>query len=509
MKATDEQRHCKNCLNQPGNLKIEAGAGTGKTTTLGYVIHNAVLRGRALYTSFGKDNVEDTRAKFASINNRPDIKTGHSLAFRSHGSRWADEGRLSKRITANQMVELMGWHNSHFSPYVDRTTGAHLVLRIIQNFCQSGSRHIGQEHVQPVISGRTRTQEAAMRFGLKIEQDAHEVWSRMMTRQDQMPIEHDVYLKAWALTDPQLPYSDIFLDEGQDSSGLMVDLIKKQRARVIVVGDRYQGIYKWRGAFDAMDAFDFERSARLTQSFRFGPAVAEVANAVLAQFLDASMRLRGFDKLSTKVGPIEAPFCTLARTNASLVGELMHRLSINPNARLAVVGGVKDLEDLVKGAEALLDYRPTHVPDLAGFANWGELVSATEDDAYGYLRSFVQLIETYGPPLLLNNLAKLKGNERDEASCEAIFSTAHKSKGREFPTVKLCDDFVERPPDGTEEADKWNPEEGNLLYVSVTRAREALDISNCTAAKLALSMHYDAGQLDEANFADGELALCL
>jgi superfamily I DNA/RNA helicase len=69
-----------------------------------------------------------------------------------------------------------------------------------------------------------------------------------------------------------------------------------------------------------------------------------------------------------------------------------------------------------------------------------------------------------------------------------VFSTAHKAKGREFPTVALCDDFTDLPRT-PEEREKWNPEEGNLLYVAATRAQLELDISHCTAAQHAMDLY--------------------
>ncbi len=53
---------------------------------------------------------------------------------------------------------------------------------------------------------------------------------------------------------------------------------------------------------------------------------------------------------------------------------------------------------------------------------------------------------------------------------DVIFSTAHKSKGMEFDTVALLDDFEPKlvPSKGLSEDDAA---EQNLLYVAVTRAK--------------------------------------
>ncbi|EIR4881561.1 hypothetical protein LW377_004528, partial [Salmonella enterica] len=61
-------------------------------------------------------------------------------------------------------------------------------------------------------------------------------------------------------------------------------IVLSQRCRVVLVGDRHQQIYRFRGADNAMDTPQLEHADRLwlTNSFRFGPEVANVANRLLA-----------------------------------------------------------------------------------------------------------------------------------------------------------------------------------------------------------------------------------
>lgn len=60
-----------------------------------------------------------------------------------------------------------------------------------------------------------------------------------------------------------------------------------------------------------------------------------------------------------------------------------------------------------------------------------------------------------------------------------FFATAHKSKGLEFDQVWLTDDFVRFFKDGKEiEPDDVEPEEINILYVALTRAKAAIRIGD-------------------------------
>jgi len=487
MKATEEQRRFLALFNEGESLRAEALAGSGKTTSLRYVVHCGQLHGKALYTSFGKKNIEEAKAKFPA--DRIAVRTNHSMAFRGFGSRWQSEGRLVGRISPGNLITLMGWSDAKFSPHASARTGAHMVLSTLDFFLQSADASITEDHAYRAIGSRVAAEADVRSFAGTLIALARDVWSRMMMRGDVMPVTHDVYLKAWALTRPQLGFKHILLDEAQDSSDLIIGLLMDQvDCQLCVVGDRNQAIYGWRGAVNAMDAFDTPNNCALTQSFRFGHEIASMANAVLSRYVSNPPSVRGFSEIPSRIGPIAKPFCILARTNSALIGELIHALVASPQAKLAVVGGVDEMVKLVNGAESLMRGERTWVSDLAEFANWNQVVKASEEEAYRHLKQLVEIVTSYGPPALLQFLARVNGNERSEAQCEKVFSTVHKSKGREFPTVKLCDDFADFPSTA-EERKRWNPEEGNLLYVAVTRAQLVLDISQCAAACQALDSY--------------------
>ncbi|HFO5314304.1 TPA: UvrD-helicase domain-containing protein, partial [Escherichia coli] len=75
----------------------------------------------------------------------------------------------------------------------------------------------------------------------------------------------------------------ILFDEAQDANPVTTALVLGQKCRVILVGDRYQQIYRFRGANNALSHPALKNADRLwlTQSFRFGPAVARMANLLL------------------------------------------------------------------------------------------------------------------------------------------------------------------------------------------------------------------------------------
>lgn len=480
IKPTREQVLAQEAYLTGDSLAIEALAGTGKTTLLRMLVDRGSPRGgNILYTSFGRKSVADAKAKFPGSCK---VATNHSLAW-GVGVRYKNEGRLQQRMQAAPLAQQMGWTEQMFAPHCRLLAGSYGVIETLNAFCQSADPEPTTEHAVAVALRLCRNNAShAASLAPVLVALAADVWDAAMRPDGRLAVTHDLYLKAWALSKPRLRYSTILYDEAQDASGVMIGVLQDQdHAQLVVVGDRRQAIYGFRGAVNAMDAFKTTHRTSLTRSFRFGPEIAELANAVLSDQCDTTMRLEGDPNQPGVVGPCAAPACVLARTNATLIGELFNAFEQRPRARLAVVGGVHELLELVEGANMLQKSIPTAHPDLSIFQDWSDVVLASEDDAYAHLRVLVNLVQTYGVPTLKDRLYQIRGNEDQLDACDTAFSTAHKAKGAEFASVYVADDFKPKGPPGNPEAFGWTPEEGNLLYVACTRARKHLDALDCVA----------------------------
>jgi len=469
-KPTDEQAVAMEHALARRGLRIEARAGAGKTSTL-KLIANALPKCQMIYTSFGKKSVADFKT---SAPRNVTAKTNHGLAYAEYGRFFQDGGRLTGSLPARNLAAIQGWGSSTFAG-LDAVSGAHYVLQTIANFCQSAERALTEEHVvckdDPLLAHAV--------FSV-----ARKLWSAMSdTSNDQrQSITHDVYLKMWALSDPQLPADVLLLDEAQDSTPLIIDLFSKQRCQLIVVGDTHQQIYSWRGAVNAMGAFNLEAAATLSQSFRFGPRVADAANVVLQSALDRTINLRGLDSLDTRLGSVDTG-TVITRTNSGLIGELAATLSRKQSA--VIVGGTTDLIRLLESVTALQEKRTPTAPELAGFIDWNEVEIFSKTPPGKDLSVLVALVSEYGAPRLQTMVGQVPANPTgdDEDRADVILTTAHKSKGREWDQVRLAGDFcVVTPMDirGTPlSGSRWKPEESRLLYVAVTRAQKVLDLAGC------------------------------
>jgi superfamily I DNA/RNA helicase len=463
---TGEQQAIIDACRAGGNLVIEAGAGTGKTSTLKMVAATQPRR-RGLYVAYNKAIATDAKRSFpASVT----CATAHSLAFRAIGRRFAH--RLnSPRIPARKTAKALGITRPLAIPLVGLLAPqqvARLIMETITRFCHSNAAQVEPWHV-PKTPGLDDPATIAV-LSEALVPLAHRAWADLSNPDGRLRFTHDCYLKLWQLSDPRLPADYVLLDEAQDANPVVAAIVDRQHhAQRILVADRCQAIYGWRGAIDAMTRFIADHRLCLSQSFRFGPAIAAEANQWLG-LLDAPLRLRGFDQITSTVGPVAFPDAVLCRTNAEAVRQLL--VAADAGRKVALVGGGAEIRRLAEAAISLRAGAGTDHPELFAFRTWGEVQEYVEQDASGSdLKVFVQLIDTYGPEVVIDIVDRLSPEE----AAQTVVSTAHKAKGREWACVRIAGDFPEPRRSHNGQPAQVPRADAMLTYVAVTRARLALD----------------------------------
>ncbi|WNO77000.1 UvrD-helicase domain-containing protein [Streptomyces sp. AM8-1-1] len=471
MHPTDEQTAAADAFRAGDHLALQAGAGTGKTSTL--VLLASTTRRRGRYIAFNKAIAQHAATRFP-----PTVacKTAHSLAFAAVGHRYA------RRLNGPRQA---GWKTGMAlgitkavrigEREVTHKALSHAVLRTVTRYCHSADRTLTPCHV-PQLRGledprlHTQLTQTVLPF-------ARKAWADLQHPEDGVVrFDHDHYLKIWALSDPKIDADFLLLDEAQDTNPVLEQVLTAQRAhaQLVMVGDSAQAIYGWRGARDIMAGFD-GHTLPLSRSFRFGPALASEANRWLT-IADAPIRLTGSDTIPTELAPVERPDAVLCRTNIGAITEVMAHLAAG--YQVALAGGGRSLYTLATAARDLKSGRPTTHPELILFSSWGELQDyADHDPAGGDLKPFIDLIDQHGPDALLHAVERLA----PDVHADVIISTAHRAKGCEWQTVRISGDFT--PPKNTKEQDAnggpvpgpINDAEARLAYVAVTRARGRLD----------------------------------
>ncbi|MFI7011346.1 UvrD-helicase domain-containing protein [Streptomyces sp. NPDC050145] len=461
VEATEEQAAARDSFAAGNDLALVAGAGTGKTSTL--VMMGAATRRRGMYIAFNKPIALEAKARFG---NNVHCSTSHGLAYRALGS------RFKARLDATQHMPM--WRTAQLLN-IDRdlavggrrlkpTTLAHLVMEMVRHFCYSTEEQVAARHLG-IVNG---LDEAGQQYvaGVLLPR-ARWAWDDICSPNGTLPFKHDHYLKMWALTRPRLPTDYILLDEAQDTNPVLEEIFLAQNAQRVCVGDPSQQIYEWRHAKDIMSGFPGQRM-ELTQSFRFGPVIADVANHWL-RAAASTMQLTGHAAEPSQLTQVDVPDAVLCRGNADALAEVLRFL--DQDVPVALVGGGKPLLNIAKAAIDLKAGRRTSHHDLALFTSWGEVQEyAEQDSAAADLKAIVELVDTYGPQQIITTVQRMT----DESQAQVVVSTVHKAKGREWNRVRIGAGFTP-PDDDTPRA--VHPAAARLIYVAVTRARHLLDIT--------------------------------
>jgi len=187
--------------------------------------------------------------------------------------------------------------------------------------------------------------------------------------------------------------------------------------------------------------------------------------------LDAGKKLKGNPERQSRIGSVSNG-TVLARTNATTITAIIEAL--DEGKRPHLVGGTDDLIAMLRGVEDLKAGQPSSVPEFFGFENWRQVVEFVRSGEGEELLTFVNLVEARGERQLLWALNKVA----DEDDCNFVVSTAHKAKGREWPEVRLMDDFVKSLPkkERGQITSEIDSSELRLLYVAITRAKDTVEV---------------------------------
>ena len=482
MKLTEEQ---KEVIAMEGDAKVNAVAGSGKTTTL---IHFAKARprNRILYLAFNKSVRMEAQRKFADEGlKHVNVQTAHSLAY-NYVCRNAPY-RVAQDYKAHELAEILNLNARGIGKQNLYGMISH-IKRLAQLFCNQKTRKVREVNYQATLKDEA-SRQFVEKYYERILRGARVLLAKM--DKGQIPITHDFYLKKFQLNAPKLDYDYILFDEGQDASPVMLDVFLRQQAHKVIVGDRHQQIYGWRSAVNALNQVDFP-NLYLSNSFRFDQELAELAAAFISwkDYLkrDASIRIQGMGTAKSKKSR-----ATLARTNLTLLRKAILAVEGGKLKRLYFEGNLNSYTYAQEGASLydvlnLYKGKKRRIRDklLASMSSFEELqgyVEATEDRELGMMMEIVQ--EFKGEiPKLLNKLKEAHLPNEEKYRADMVFSTVHRCKGMEYDEVFLEEDFLgeediwevcKDPQVNTQDLNRLE-EEINLLYVACTRTKHTLHI---------------------------------
>jgi F-box protein 18 (helicase) len=494
MQLTSEQLAI---INSTGDIKINAVAGSGKTTTIIEYAKARPATSKILYLAFNKSVKLEAQKKFTDQGlHNVKVETAHSLAYREIIF------RSNYRIKANgykthEIVEILGLKNNG-DKHAEFIAANH-VNKFIAYFCNSDKLKVQDLNYREVVF------DAEAKAFVSAAYEYIEKQTRLfLAKMDKGEIEitHDFYLKKFQLSNPRLYFDYILFDEGQDASPAMLDVFFKQPATKVIVGDTHQQIYGWRFAVNSLEKANFKTHC-LSSSFRFSADIAKLAVDILGwkNFVTEEQQFSIEGKGTGKDNKVKA---IIARTNLGLLLKAIEFVIEKKQVKHIYFEGnihsytyadegtsLYDVLNLYNKKPALI--RDKLIAQMKSIEELEEYVEKTEDVQ---LKMMIEIVEEYGndiPGIL--NLIKEKhvGNdEKDKA--EMIFSTVHRCKGMEYDSIQIVNDFitqdkVEKQTKGTRTDDEINVaklnEEINLLYVAVTRTKNLIHIPETLLPKNA------------------------
>nr|XP_056702604.1 F-box DNA helicase 1 [Euleptes europaea] len=504
IQPTREQQHILNHMIEPGQVvKIVAFAGTGKTSTLiKYAQKWSNLR--FLYVAFNKTTAEQGSRVFPQ---NVTCKTLHSLAFMEVGRHYSQKGKLNLGSLSSYSVSFVLQNRLGQSLFIR----AKLVVRTLEAFFASRDAAITDEHT-PIWCRNTHGEKVLIRGEEKtiVIEEANRIWKNMKslrpTTRTVYKMTHDGYLKLWQLSKPRLSnYDVIFVDEAQDCTPAVMDVVLSQPCGIILVGDPHQQIYTFRGAVNALDEVPHTHLFYLTRSFRFGPEIAYVGASILdiCKGVRNKTLVGGIQEGDVTGGEPRGKVAILCRGNEMVFDFAVNVTRGDPPAKIHLLGGlqafglekIRDIWNLLH-SELGFEVKDPFVKRWAekGFQALKSYAASAEDKQLQMRIAIVERHVNY-IPLLLDRISRCHTPSPEAA--DFVLGTVHKAKGLEFDTVQVADDFMmvplarhnlDRTPSfhvGKIPADEWN-----LLYVAVTRAKRRLIMSQFLCRLLTLAGEY-------------------
>lgn len=275
-------------------------------------------------------------------------------------------------------------------------------------------------------------------------------------------------------------YDLVAVDEAQDMTVAQLELAQRVcHGRFCIIGDRHQAIYGFRGADSgSLDRLKAELNAvelPLTTTYRCGWKIVERAQKLVPHIRAVESAEPGevvsahYDDLMKNVS---AGDVILSRLNAPLVSVTLALLRQGKRARMAgkidigkqvmtVIRSLRagSLDDLI----VLLEKWEERTVNK--YAQYGklDLVDRTRDMA-DMIRAFILDAESMSQ--LQDKIEYLFVDVPEED--QILASSVHKAKGLEWDRVWLMQESLYRRGD--------NPEERNIEYVAITRAKSSLYI---------------------------------
>ena len=478
-------------------VKVSALTGSSKSTTLYYYAKEHPFS-KILYLVYNK-SMQIESEKMFSKQKHVEIRTIHSLGYFYCGKFYRD------KLTFNYgVVDIIKDLNLNWDKDMELAVKINAMMK---EYSLSSAQDFNDLEI---------FKEDDMRG--KIISYSNKLWELKKKYKNSVKISHDDYLKMFHIsrTDLSNKYDIIMLDECQDSSTMMFDILKNSNVKgIVTVGDPYQAIYGWRQSVNIMPLFD-AKEYKLTTSFRVSNNIAHIENLIISDFIGDNIKMKGFNTKQIIVDKIDKskPYACLCRTNAFIFAEIADALYDDKNKKLFFVGGFQSYSfQNLKECFFFSQGHPTKNKLFAKFEDYSKMKDYANDIEDIELLSLIRMVDKYGSSIV-NIVDGIKNNavtNKDKA--DIIFSTIHKSKGLTLSIpVYISNDHLdlevtyknkylkrEEDYDSKKKVEKDISEEIYCIYVVISRCSGEIELSDSIKRYLLLRHKTNGHELHDIN----------
>ena len=465
----------ENVIENKNNITIEATAGSGKTTTLIGCSNLIPKEAKAIFLSFNKSIVEELKTK---IRDGVDCSTLHSkgisFLYQHYGKIKVNDNKsftFSDGFAKNKIKDFKKRFvlQIKIDEILKYSRMAMLSKYDEEGLCEIADIY-GLDSSDDVLKGAIETYSKMSKYNeVKIRTGEFMVDFVDMVY---LPAKYDIKVSQ---------YDYVLIDECQDLSAMDLVLIHKLRGvngRFIAVGDPYQNIYLFAGAsstaYESIKSYSNTVTLPLSVSYRCSKQVVLEARRYCETINHTETAIEGEVRWGTLDEVCNGDF-VLCRNTKPLLD--VYFSLVDRNVKCSIAG--KDIEKKV--SQVIKKYKDFRLSTLLEKLE-DELLSVEST----LLKRGISKPEKHKNYIAIeerNDILKLLSSKSNSMSdlkelISSIFKedtdgvrlmTIHRSKGLEAENV-----FLARPdliPSKYAETDLEVIQEGNLMFVAITRAK--------------------------------------
>lgn len=484
-------------LNTTLNLAIEAGAGSGKTSTLLLLAKNTPVWKKSIFLCFNKSIQQELSTKLPShIHSSTLHSLGMKHLIRYHKNSFkVVETKTFNIIIKSKSIDLGGFNNK-------KKQNAYLfgLCKLYELYRINIIQNIEEELEEIALQNDIFVTEREVR-DLKVVVEIMDKYNNNLNASSMIDFTDMLYLCKNIDENTFQKYDNVFIDECQDLSKLqkmLVDKIRKHNGRFVSVGDSNQSIYAFCGSnIRSFEAFKQEPNTielPLNITYRCAKRIVEEANTIFDGMIPFESNPEGQvvgkviinedgEKIGNRGDIMDAQVgdLVICRNNSPLVElfieylkrrkpayiygkdigeELLRLMSLCEGVTKEEVYQSLDKQYL----ELLLELEEKHItlprshPKAVAFREKRDMIKVLVD-YYGNIETAIKSLNT----IFLNI-----STSKDKITLMSI----HKSKGLENEKVWFYK--PELIPSKYAISDDMIRAEKCLYYVAVTRAKETL-----------------------------------